>query len=165
LLQGTSEYIQTLSCYLLRIGQCILLYRHACSPVIFLLKNTVLCSSVGTGVHFPRVEHIEAQVDMVVVMMIAMKAAMEVETITEMDMGGKENMVTGMMTDMVALEIHPIVMEIDIPGTLMNVIEKMNTKVVIATMSMLMDQVVGAMVERGIHMGMMRLIHLGLFYF
>jgi hypothetical protein len=116
-------------------------------------------------VHFPRVEHIEAQVDMVVVMMIAMKAAMEVETITEMDMGGKENMVTGMMTDMVALEIHPIVMEIDIPGTLMNVIEKMNTKVVIATMSMLMDQVVGAMVERGIHMGMMRLIHLGLFYF
>jgi hypothetical protein len=41
----------------------------------------------------------------------------------------------------------------------------MNTKVVIATMSMLMDQVVGAMVERGIHMGMMRLIHLGLFYF
>jgi hypothetical protein len=116
-------------------------------------------------VHFPRVEHIEAQVDMVVVMMIAMKAAMEVETITEMDMGGKENMVTGMMTDMVVLEIHPIAMEIVIPGTLMNITEKMNTKLVIATTSMLMDQVVGAMVERGIHMGMMRLIHLGLFSF
>jgi hypothetical protein len=114
----------------------------------------------------PRVEHTGAQVDTVVVMtMIAMKAAMEVETITEMDMGGKENMVIGRMTDMVVLEIHPIVTEIAIPGTPMNGIEKMNTKEVIATMSMLMDLVAGAMVERGIHMGMMKLIHLGLFSF
>jgi hypothetical protein len=134
--------------------------------VFFVLKNAVLCSPVGTGVHLPRVEHTGAQVDTVVVMtMIAMKAAMEVETITEMDMGGKENMVIGRMTDMVVLEIHPIVTEIAIPGTPMNGIEKMNTKEVIATMSMLMDLVAGAMVERGIHMGMMKLIHLGLFSF
>lgn len=118
----------------------------------------------------PPVEHTGAQVDTVVVTtMIAMRAAMAVDTITEMEMGGKENMDTGTMTDMVVLEIHPIGKEIVIPEILMNamaeIIEKMNTKEVIATMNMLKDQVAGAMVGKGIHMGMMKPIHPGMFSF
>lgn len=109
-----------------------------------------------------------AQVDMVVVMiMTAMKGAMAVDMTTEMEMGGKETMDTGTMTDMVDLEIHPIGKEIVIPEILMNataeIIEKMNTKEVIATTSILKEQVAGAMAGKGIHMGMMKLIHLGLF--
>ena len=109
-----------------------------------------------------------AQVDMVVVMiMTAMKAAMAVDMTTEMEMGGKETMDTGTMTDMVDLEIRPIGKEIVIPEILMNamaeIIEKMNTKEVIATMNMLKEQVAGAMARKGIHMGMTKLIHPGLF--
>lgn len=108
-----------------------------------------------------------AQVDMVVVMiMTAMKAAMAVDMTTEMEMGG-ETMDTGTMTDMVDLEVHPIGKEIVIPEILMNamaeIIEKMNTKEVIATMNMLKEQVAGAMVRKEIHMGMVKLIHPGLF--
>jgi len=39
------------------------------------------------------------------------------------------------------------------------IIEKMNTKEVIATMNMLKEQVAGAMVRKEIHMGMVKLIH------
>ena len=116
--------------------------------------------------HLPPV----AQVDTVVVMtMIILRAATAVDMITEMEMGGKENMDTGTMTDMVVLEIHPIGKEIVIPEILMNamaeIIEKMSTKEVTATMNMLKEQAAGAMVGKGIHMGMMKLIHPGLFSF
>lgn len=129
---------------------------------------TFILSSSGTGVPFPPVERTGAQVDMVVVTrMTAMKAAMAVSTTTEMEMGGKETMKTGTMADMVDLEIHPTGKEIVIQEILMNamaeIIEKMNTKEVIATMNILKEQVVGAMVGKGIHMGMMKLIHPGLF--
>lgn len=118
----------------------------------------------------PPVEHTGAQVDTVVVMtMIAMRAAMAVDMITEMEMGGKENMDTGTKTDMAVLETHPIGKEIVIPEILMSamveIIEKMNTKEVIATMNMLKDQAAGAMVGKGIHMGMMKPIHPGMFFF
>jgi hypothetical protein len=39
----------------------------------------------------------------------------------------------------------------------------MNTKEVIATMNILKEQVAGAMAGKGIRMGMMKLIHPGLF--
>jgi len=131
---------------------------------------TFICPSLGTGVHLPPVDHTGAQVDTVVVMtMIVLRAAMAVDTITEMEMEGIENMDTGMMTDMVVLEIHPIGKEIVIPEILMNamveIIEKMSTKEVTATMNMLKEQAAGAMVGKGIHMGMMKLIHPGLFSF
>jgi hypothetical protein len=118
----------------------------------------------STGVHLPPVEHTGAQVDTVAVMtMIVLRAAMAVDTITEMEMGGKENMDTGTMTDMVVLEIHPIGKEIVIPEIPMNamveIIEKMSTKEVRATMNMLKELAAGAMVGKGIHMGMMKLIH------
>jgi len=111
-------------------------------------------------VHLPPV----ALVDTVVVMtMIILRAATAVDMITEMEMGGKENMDIGTMTDMVVLEIHPIGKEIVIPEILMNamaeIIEKMSTKEVTATMNMLKEQAAGAMVGKGIHMGMMKLIH------
>jgi hypothetical protein len=116
------------------------------------------------------VGHTGAQVVTVVAMtMIVMRAAMAVDMITEMEMGGKENMDTETKTDMVVLETHPIGKEIVIPEILMSamveIIEKMNTKEVIATMNMLKDQAAGAMVAKGIHMGMMKPIHPGLFSF
>jgi hypothetical protein len=50
-------------------------------------------------------------------------------------------------------------------SAMVEIIEKMNTKEVIATMNMLKDQAAGAMVAKGIHMGMMKPIHPGLFSF
>jgi hypothetical protein len=44
-------------------------------------------------------------------------------------------------------------------NAMVEIIEKMSTKEVRATMNMLKELAAGAMVGKGIHMGMMKLIH------
>ena len=102
-------------------------------------------------------------------MMIVMMAVMEVEMMTGMVMGGKENGALEMMTVLVGMGTHMAVMEIALAEIRMNALAEMVTGMMItgeeveALMTTSMTQEVGALIERGtVLMKMMATIHLGI---
>lgn len=107
-------------------------------------------------------------------MMIIMKAVMEIEMKSEMAMGEKEKEsgAIWMMTDMVEVVIHTVEMETVLVGILMNAMAEMVSGMMItgeeveAMMTTLMAQEVEAQIGiKTVPLRMMVVIHLGKFAF